>query len=91
METKLVVIVGILFLIVYYLLKRNTESFTVSENDAKMVNGLVTYLKTKPGYIDYLNYLNNNGNTHPILIRKDIFKNLLETSNLTAENVYSFL
>ena len=56
-----------------------------------MVNGLVTYLKTKPGYIDYLNYLNNNGNTHPILIRKDIFKNLLETSNLTAENVYSFL
>ena len=91
METKLVVLVGILFLVVYYLSKKNIEKFAMSENDAKMVNGLVKYLKTEPGYIDYLNYLNNNGNTHPILIRKDIFKNLLETSNLTAENVYSFL
>ena len=91
METKLVVLVGILFLVVYYLSKKNIEKFAMSENDAKMVNGLVKYLKTEPGYIDYLNYLNNNGNTHPILIRKDIYKNLLGTSNLTAEDVYSFL
>ena len=93
MNLKIIVIGVIVVYLLYTLFGKSskTEQFTPTQNDTFLINKLIDFIKTKPTFINYLNFLNENNNKHHILIRKDIYKSLISNPFLKSKDIYNFL
>ncbi len=83
-------IFGILFIVIVSIFFKNNETFQISENDGKLLNDLVNYIKEDTEYTDYIQWLNSKNNTNLILIEIAIFyqiKTLKKKNKLTVVSI----